>query len=92
MRAVEGAIRPVRDDVEIGRLVARELEPALADRIVAGVHYPAVQTVTEPLALTEAVLAAFRDRGGRVVREAGVAAWPSKSVTLTTRIMLPPPW
>jgi D-amino-acid dehydrogenase len=47
----------------------RDLEPALSDRAVCGVHYPIVQTVTNPLALTEAVVAALRARGGRVLRE-----------------------
>jgi D-amino-acid dehydrogenase len=45
------------------------LEPALSDRAVRGVHYPIVQTVTNPLALTEAIVKAFRERGGRVPRE-----------------------
>ena len=47
----------------------RELEPALSERAVGGVYYPVVQTVTNPLALTEAVLDAFRAAGGRVLRE-----------------------
>ncbi len=47
----------------------RELEPSLSDRAVCGVHYPIVQTVINPLALTEAVVDALRARGGRVLRE-----------------------
>jgi D-amino-acid dehydrogenase len=47
----------------------RELEPALSDRVACGVHYPIVQTTTDPLALTQAILDAFRARGGRVLRE-----------------------
>jgi D-amino-acid dehydrogenase len=47
----------------------RELEPALSDRVVGGVYYPIVRTVTNPLSLTEAVAAAFRARGGRILRE-----------------------
>jgi len=47
----------------------RELEPALSDRAVCGVHYPIVQTVINPLALTEAIVDAVRARGGRVLRE-----------------------
>jgi D-amino-acid dehydrogenase len=47
----------------------RELEPALSERAAGGVYYPIVQTVTYPLALTEAVLDAFRAGGGRVLRE-----------------------
>jgi D-amino-acid dehydrogenase len=47
----------------------RELEPSLSDRAVGGVYYPVVQTVTNPLSLTEAVLEAFLARGGRVLKE-----------------------
>ena len=47
----------------------RALEPALSDRAVCGVHYPIVQTVVNPLSLTEAIVDAFRARGGRVLRE-----------------------
>jgi D-amino-acid dehydrogenase len=50
----------------------RTLEPALSDRVVCGVHYPIVQTVTNPLSLTEAIVDAVRTRGGRVLREAVV--------------------
>jgi D-amino-acid dehydrogenase len=47
----------------------RALEPAISDRAVCGVHYPIVQTVTNPLLLTEAIVDAVRARGGRVLRE-----------------------
>ena len=47
----------------------RELEPAISERAAAGVYYPVVQTVTHPLALTEAILDAFRAQGGRVLQE-----------------------
>jgi D-amino-acid dehydrogenase len=47
----------------------RDLEPALSGRVVAGVHYPVVQTVTNPLALTEAIIDTVVARGGRVLRE-----------------------
>jgi D-amino-acid dehydrogenase len=47
----------------------RELEPALSDLVVSGVHYPIVQTVINPLLLTEAVVDAFNARGGRLLRE-----------------------
>jgi D-amino-acid dehydrogenase len=47
----------------------RDLEPALSNRVVCGVHYPIVQTVINPLALTEAVVDAVRARGGRVLGE-----------------------
>ncbi len=47
----------------------RELEPALSDRVVGGAYFPGVQTVTNPLALTEAIVDAFRAGGGRVLRE-----------------------
>jgi D-amino-acid dehydrogenase len=47
----------------------RELEPAISDRAVRGVYYPVVQTVTNPLDLTQAILSAFVAQGGRVLRE-----------------------
>jgi D-amino-acid dehydrogenase len=47
----------------------RELEPAISDRAVCGVHFPIVQTVTNPLSLTEAIVDAVRAQGGRVLRE-----------------------
>jgi D-amino-acid dehydrogenase len=54
---------------ELDGPASRDLEPALSDRVVAGVHYPVVQTVTNPLALTEAIIDAVVARGGRVLRE-----------------------
>ena len=47
----------------------RELEPAISDKAVRGVYYPVVQTVTNPLELTQAVLDAFLAQGGRLARE-----------------------
>ena len=47
----------------------RDLEPALSDRVTHGVYYPVVRTVTNPLALTQAVLAAFTAQGGQVLRD-----------------------
>ena len=47
----------------------RELEPALSERVTCGVHYPAVQTVTNPIDLTHAVLDAFLAQGGRLLCE-----------------------
>jgi D-amino-acid dehydrogenase len=47
----------------------RELEPAISDRAVGGVYYPVVQTVTNPLDLTQAILGAFVAQGGQVHRE-----------------------
>ncbi len=47
----------------------RELEPALSEKVTAGVFYPVVRTVTDPLTLTNAILDAFRALGGRVLRE-----------------------
>ena len=47
----------------------RALEPALSERAACGVHYPVVQTVTNPLDLTLAVLEAFRTRGGTLLCE-----------------------
>jgi D-amino-acid dehydrogenase len=54
---------------ELDGVALRALEPALSDRAVCGVHYPIVQTVVNPLSLTEAIVDAFRARGGRVLRE-----------------------
>lgn len=47
----------------------RELEPALSAKVAAGVYYPVVQTVVNPLLLTEAIIDAFCERGGTVLRE-----------------------
>lgn len=61
-----------RHGIEVQALegpVLREMEPALSDKVVAGVFFPAVQTVVNPLLLTEAIVDAFRARGGRIVRE-----------------------
>jgi D-amino-acid dehydrogenase len=55
--------------LELDGAALRALEPAVSDRAVCGVHYPIVQTVANPLTLTEAIIDAFRARGGRVLRE-----------------------
>ena len=55
--------------IELDGPALRALEPALSDQVMCGVHYPIVQTVTNPLDLTLAVLDAFRARGGRVLCE-----------------------
>ncbi len=47
----------------------RALEPALSERATCGVYFPVVQTVTNPLDLTLAVLGAFQARGGRLLCE-----------------------
>lgn len=54
---------------EMSGVQLRELEPAISDRAVRGVYYPIVQTVTNPLELTEGILAAFVAGGGRLYRE-----------------------
>ena len=54
---------------ELDGTALRMLEPAVSERAVCGVHFPIVQTVTDPLTLTEAIIDAFRTRGGRVLRE-----------------------
>jgi D-amino-acid dehydrogenase len=62
-----------RHGIEVQELAGpalREMEPALSDRVVAGVFFPTVQTVVNPLLLTEAIVDAFRARGGHVLREA----------------------
>ncbi len=61
-----------RHGIEVRELdgpALRDLEPAISERAVCGVHFPIVQTVTNPLDLTEAILGAFRARGGRVLCE-----------------------
>jgi D-amino-acid dehydrogenase len=61
-----------RHGIEVRELDSAELhalEPALSERAVRGVHYPIVETVAFPLALTEAIVDAFRARGGRVLRQ-----------------------
>jgi D-amino-acid dehydrogenase len=50
----------------------RDLEPALSDKAQRGLFLPNVRTTTHPLHLTEAILAAFIARGGRLVKEAVV--------------------
>jgi D-amino-acid dehydrogenase len=45
----------------------REMEPALSDKVVAGMFYPNVQTVVNPLLLTEAIVEAFVSRGGTLL-------------------------
>jgi D-amino-acid dehydrogenase len=50
----------------------KALEPALADRFVRAVNYPAVAHVSDPFALSSKLAAALRQRGGRLA-EAEVA-------------------
>ena len=50
----------------------RDMEPALSDKVRHGLFLPNVRTTTHPLRLTEAILAAFVARGGRLVKEAVV--------------------
>jgi D-amino-acid dehydrogenase len=47
----------------------RAMEPALSDKVVAGAYFPAVQTVVNPVLLAEAIVASFRERGGRLLTE-----------------------
>ena len=47
----------------------RDMEPALSDKVRHGLFLPNVRTTTHPLRLTEAILAAFVARGGRLVKE-----------------------
>ena len=61
-----------RHGIEVQELdgpALRELEPALSERAVCGVYYPIVQTVTNPLDLTLAVVAAFQADGGTVLHD-----------------------
>ncbi|MCX7363998.1 MAG: FAD-binding oxidoreductase [Alphaproteobacteria bacterium] len=50
----------------------QDMEPALSDKVRHGLFLPNVRTTTHPLRLTEAILVAFRARGGRLVTEAAV--------------------
>ncbi len=47
----------------------QELEPAISSRATHGIFLPNVRTVTNPLRLTQAILAAFAQAGGRIRRE-----------------------
>jgi D-amino-acid dehydrogenase len=55
--------------VEMQGPALRELEPALSDSVVAGAYFPIVQTVVNPLDLTEAIVDTFRNRGGKLLTE-----------------------
>jgi len=55
--------------IEMQGAALRELEPALSNTVVAGAYFPAVQTVINPLHLAEAIVAAFVERGGRLLTE-----------------------
>jgi D-amino-acid dehydrogenase len=56
--------------IDMNGSALRELEPALSDSIVAGAFFPIVQTVVNPLHLTEAIVDVFRQRGGTLLTEA----------------------
>jgi D-amino-acid dehydrogenase len=45
----------------------RELEPALSERVRCGIWFPDVRATVSPLRLTEAIIEAFRARGGRLL-------------------------
>ncbi len=53
----------------VGAAAMRDMEPALSDKARHGLFLPNVRTTTHPLRLTEAILAAFRTGGGRLVKE-----------------------
>jgi D-amino-acid dehydrogenase len=55
--------------VEMQGPALRELEPALSGSVVAGAYFPIVQTVVNPLDLTEAIVDSFRSRGGKLLTE-----------------------
>jgi glycine/D-amino acid oxidase-like deaminating enzyme len=46
----------------------RDMEPALSDKVRRGLFLPNVRTTTHPLRLTEAILAAYVARGGRLAK------------------------
>lgn len=61
-----------RTGIEVREMDApamRELEPALSDKAQRGVFLPNVRTTTNPLRLTEAIIEAFRRRGGKLAKE-----------------------
>lgn len=61
-----------RTGIEVREMDApamRELEPALSDKARRGVFLPNVRTTTNPLRLTEAIVEAFRRRGGKLAKE-----------------------
>src|SRR4051812_38420649 len=55
--------------VEMSGAGLRDIEPALTEKVVQGFYLPKVRTTTNPLKLTRAILAAYEERGGRVLRE-----------------------
>jgi D-amino-acid dehydrogenase len=76
----EATLRGARAGVELRRRTgievqelsgdaAREVEPTLSDSIVGGIFVPNVRTTTNPLRLTTAILDAYLQRGGRLLRE-----------------------
>jgi len=61
-----------RTGIEVRELeggALRELEPAISAKATHGIFLPNVRTVTNPLRLTQAILAAFVQAGGRTGRE-----------------------
>jgi D-amino-acid dehydrogenase len=65
-----------RTGIELREMNVAELkaiEPALSDKVRKGIFLPNVRTTTNPLRLTEAIVAAFRARGGTLARETVLA-------------------
>jgi len=54
---------------EMDGAALRSLEPALSEKVRKGIFLPNVRTTTNPLRLTEAIVGAFRDRGGQLAKE-----------------------
>lgn len=76
----EGAFKGARYGIELRRRTGievqelagdalRELEPTISGKATHGIFLPNVRTVTNPLHLTQAIMTAFVQAGGRVRRE-----------------------
>ncbi|MFC7395616.1 NAD(P)/FAD-dependent oxidoreductase [Chelatococcus sp. GCM10030263] len=58
---------------EMNAAELKAIEPALSDKVRKGIFFPDVRTTTNPLRLTEAIVAAFRARGGELAKETVLA-------------------
>jgi D-amino-acid dehydrogenase len=61
-----------RTGIEVQELsgdALRDMEPAISSKAAQGIFLPNVRTVTNPLSLTEAIIAAFVQAGGKFQRE-----------------------
>ncbi|WP_019143400.1 NAD(P)/FAD-dependent oxidoreductase [Noviherbaspirillum massiliense] len=56
----------------------REMEPAVSERYRLGVFMPEQAAVTEPLRYAQAIAAAVRERGGKIIRDKATALVPQQ--------------